>query len=240
MQYLTTGQVAKACQVSLVAVKNWIREGKLKAFQTPGGHFRIPSDEFRRFQAVHRMGYLTTGQAAKACQVSLVAVKNWIKEGKLNAFQTPGGHFRIPADELQRFRAAHSFPEENGEPSRILVVDDDPQSVEVVLLALSATQPPPKLEAAFNGYEGLLKVGTFRPHLLMLDLRMPELDGFEVCRRIKSDPATQDTKVLAITAYPEEFAKEKILNCGADAFLAKPFKITELIAQVRQLMPAGH
>ena len=186
------------------------------------------------------MQYLTTGQVAKACEVSLVAVKNWIREGKLKAFQTPGGHFRIPADELRRFRAAHSFPEENGEPSRILVVDDDPQSVEVVLLALSATQPPPKLEAAFNGYEGLLKVGTFRPHLLMLDLRMPELDGFEVCRRIKGDPATMDTKVLAITAYPEEFAKEKILECGADAFLAKPFKITELIAQVRQLIPAGH
>lgn len=238
MKYLTTGEVAKACEVSLVAVKNWIREGKLKAFQTPGGHFRIPADEFRRFQTVHRMGYLTTGQAAKACQVSLVAVKNWIREGKLNAFQTPGGHFRISADELQRFRAAHRFPE-NGEPFRILVVDDDPHSVEVVLLALSAAQPPPKLEAASNGYEGLLKVGTFRPHLLMLDLRMPELDGFEVCRRIKSDPATQDTKVVAITAYPEESAKEKILSCGADAFLAKPFKIIELMAQVRQLIALG-
>ena len=66
------------------------------------------------------MKFLTTGQAAEACQVSLVAVKNWIRKGELRAFRTPGGHFRIPVDELQRFQVAHRFPKKkDGEPPRI-------------------------------------------------------------------------------------------------------------------------
>jgi excisionase family DNA binding protein len=183
--------------------------------------------------------YLTTGQVADACEVSLVAVKKWIKGGKLKAFRTPGGHFRIAADEFKRFQTAYRFPSEHEEPPRILVVDDDPKIVELLLDALRAIRPAPKLEAASNGYEGLLKVGTFRPHLLVLDLRMPELDGFEVCRRIKGDPAIQATKILAITAYPEDDAKEKVLQCGADAFLAKPFALKELRAQAGRLIEPG-
>jgi excisionase family DNA binding protein len=180
--------------------------------------------------------YLTTGQVAKACQVSLMAVKKWIRQGKLKAFQTPGGHFRISTSEFKRFQAVHRFPLEPEEPERVLIVDDDPLIVGMLLEALRSTRPALKLEAASNGYEGLLKVGTFRPHLLVLDLRMPELDGFEVCRRIKGDSATQATKILAITAYPEESAKEEALRCGADAFLAKPFAIEELEAQVGRLI----
>jgi excisionase family DNA binding protein len=180
--------------------------------------------------------YLTTGQVAKACQVSLMAVKKWIRQGKLKAFQTPGGHFRIAEDEFQRFQATHRFPVQREGPPRILVVDDNPEIVEMLLGLLETTRPTPKLEGASNGYEGLLKVGTFRPHLLVLDLRMPDLDGYEVCRRIKGDPATQATKVLAITAYAEESAREAALKSGADAFLAKPFANKELLAQVRRLI----
>jgi excisionase family DNA binding protein len=185
------------------------------------------------------MRYLTTGQVARACQVSVVAVKKWIRGGKLRAFRTPGGHFRIAADEFERFRAAHRFPPEGDEPARILVVDDDPQIVEALLLVLRDLRPSPKLEAASSGYEGLLKVGTFRPHVLVLDLRMPGLDGFEVCRRIKHDPVTRPTRVLAITAYPEESTKEDVLRCGADAFLAKPFMSKEVKAQVQRLLRLG-
>ena len=84
--------------------------------------------------------------------------------------------------------------------------------VSLVSDALRGIRPPLKLEAAFDGYEGLLKVGTFRPHLLVLDLRMPGLDGFEVCRRIKGDPATRATRILAITGYPEDFSRERAVE----------------------------
>ncbi|MFZ1059522.1 MAG: response regulator [Candidatus Rokuibacteriota bacterium] len=180
--------------------------------------------------------YLTTGHVAKACEVSLVTVKKWIRLGKLRAFRTPGHHYRVTLEEFQRFRIEYGFPAEPEAPPGILVVDDEPEMVALVSDALRGMRPAPKLEAAFDGYEGMLKVGTFRPHLLVLDLRMPGLDGFEVCRRIKADPATQGTKILAITAYHEDAAKERALECGAEAFLPKPFTLKELKAQVKRLM----
>jgi excisionase family DNA binding protein len=182
------------------------------------------------------MRYLTTGQVAGQCQVSIVTVKKWIAGGKLKAFRTPGGHYRITAEELRRFRAAHGFPPEREEPPRILVVDDDPSVVEALIEAFRAAFPAAKLEAASDGYEGVLKVGIFRPHLLLLDLRMPGLDGFEVCRRIKIDPMIHATKVIAITAYTEESARERALRCGADAFFTKPPDIEELMTEARRLI----
>lgn len=183
--------------------------------------------------------YLTTGHVAKACEVSLVTVKKWIKLGKLRAFRTPGRHYRVTLEEFQRFRIEYGFQAEQGVPPRILVVDDEPEMVTLVSDALRGMRLAPKLEAAFDGYEGILKVGTFRPHLLVLDLRMPGLDGFEVCRRIKADPATRGTKILAITAYPEDSAKDRALRAGADAFLVKPFTLKELKAEVKHLLRPG-
>jgi excisionase family DNA binding protein len=180
--------------------------------------------------------YLTSGQVSKACDVSLVTVKKWINQGKLKAFRTPGSHYRVPVEEFERFRAAYGFLEDLSEHPRILVVDDEPEMVALVSDALRGLRPAPKLEAAFDGYEGMLKVGTFRPHLLVLDIRMPRLDGLAVCRRIKADPATRATRILAITAYPEESAKERALECGADAFLTKPFTLKALRAQVKRLL----
>lgn len=180
--------------------------------------------------------YLTTGHVAKACEVSLVTVKKWIRLGKIRAFRTPGHHYRVTLEEFERFRIEYGFPAEHEAPPRILVVDDEPEMVALVSDALRGMRPAPKLEAAFDGYEGMLKVGVFRPHLLVLDLRMPGLDGFEVCRRIKADPATRGTKILAITAYPEDAARERALQSGADAYLTKPFTLKALKAEVKRLM----
>lgn len=180
--------------------------------------------------------FLTTGGAARMCQVSTMTIKKWIGTGKLKAFRTPGGHYRIDPGEFEKFLAAYRFPSESEDPPRVLVVDDDPSVVEALVTAFRALLPEFKLEAASGGYEGLIKIGTFRPHLLVLDLRMPGLDGFEVCRRVKSDPALLSTNILAVTAYPEEFSREKALQCGADAFFVKPLNIGELIARVKSLV----
>lgn len=186
-----------------------------------------------------RSRYLTTGEVAKACEVSLVTVKKWIRQRKLKAFRTPGGHFRVTAEEFQRLQAAYGFARELEDAPRVLVVDDDPGLLEVLLSVLRDARPGLKLEAASDGYEGLLKVGTFRPHLIVLDLRMPGIDGFEVCRRIKSDPVLRTAKILAITGYPEGDAKGRALECGADAFLTKPFTVKDLKAHVSRLLRAG-
>ncbi|MFQ5946274.1 MAG: response regulator, partial [Anaerolineae bacterium] len=75
-------------------------------------------------------------------------------------------------------------------------------------------------------------------HLLILDLRMPGLDGFQVCKRVKEDPATRSIKILAITAYPENNARERILTMGADVFFEKPIPLEKLQAEVARLIKA--
>ena len=139
------------------------------------------------------MRYLTTGEVARRCQVSVGTVKNWIEAGQLEAFRTPGRHFRIRASELRRFQAAFGFGAESDESPRILVVDDQQDFIDLALDALRDLVPGARVEGACGGYEALLRIGALQPSLLLLDLRMPGLDGFEVCRRVKEAPATKAT-----------------------------------------------
>jgi DNA-binding response OmpR family regulator len=114
-------------------------------------------------------------------------------------------------------------------------VDDDAALRQTVLEALGA-EPTYEVGVAGDGYEGLIKVGTFRPHVLVLDIRMPRLDGFQVCRRVKADAATRRTKILAITGFAEGDARARILEAGADAYLEKPLTLSVLHAEVARLL----
>jgi excisionase family DNA binding protein len=186
------------------------------------------------------MRFLTTGQIAAACQVTIPTVKRWIREGHLAAFQTAGGHFRVTEDEFRRFQAAHRIPVERAAapaeaPPKILIVDDDASLVDTLWEALS-WEGRYKVEVAHDGYEGLIKVGSFAPRLLILDLRMPGLDGFQVCRRVKADPATRDTRILAITGHGGTSTREQILEAGADGFLTKPISLNDLHQEIARLI----
>ncbi len=180
------------------------------------------------------MQFLTTGEVADAFQVSIPTVKRWIREGHLAAFRTAGGHYRITEEEFERYRRANGMPGVEARP-RILVIEDDRTLCDELVEALSWDRRY-EVEAAREGYGGLIKVGTFSPHLLLLDLRMPGLDGFEVCKRVKEYPVTRPIKIVAITAYPEENARERILTAGADAFLEKPIQLVRLQTEVARLL----
>ena len=179
--------------------------------------------------------YLTTGEVARECEVTLASVKKWIGQAKLRAVRTPGRHFRISVQEFERFKAEYRFPMEPPHTPRILVVDDSPLVVDFVIDALKDLVPGAELETASSGYDGLLKVGTFGPDLLILDLRMPGLDGLEVCRRIKANPATRATRILMITAFAEKGTAKEARQAGADGFLRKPLRLDALKAQVERM-----
>jgi excisionase family DNA binding protein len=188
------------------------------------------------------MRFLTTGQIAESCQVTIPTVKRWIREGHLSAFQTAGGHFRVTEDEFRRFQAAHRMPiaragdEAEAQP-KILIIDDDAALLDTLWEALT-WDGRYKVEMAQDPYEGLIKVGSFGPNLLVLDIRMPGLNGFQVCRRVKADPATRATRILAITGHGGEHTREQILEAGADGFLEKPIKLDDLQAEVARLIAA--
>ena len=184
------------------------------------------------------MRYLTTGEVARWCQVSVGTVKNWIEAGQLEAFRTPGRHFRIRASELQRFQAAFGFGTETAESQKILVADDQQEFVDLAIDAIRDLVPGAHVEGACGGYEALLRIGSLQPDLLLLDLRMPGLDGFEVCRRIKESPATKATRIVAMTGFDDLEAQQLAMTCGADAFIIKRQSLTALCRQIKALLDA--
>jgi excisionase family DNA binding protein len=181
--------------------------------------------------------FLTTGEIAKCCQVGHVTVSNWIRAGKLRASRTPGGHARVQREDFVHFLVEHNFPIPDAfrrEGKRILVVDDEHTLVEAIAQNLQAEGY--QVSVAFDGYTAGVKMATVQPDLLVLDLIMPGVDGFSVCKRVKADPATRRTKILAMTGFVQEGNVAKALECGADLCLEKPFRVESLKTSVARLL----
>jgi excisionase family DNA binding protein len=183
-----------------------------------------------------KRSHLTTAEVARHCQVTVPTVKRWIGDGRLIAFRTPGGHSRIDPDAFRRFLAAHGMPPypAAAEPARVLVVDDSPALVDVVVNSFLASGLGVKLEAATDGYEALIKVGSFQPDLIVLDAMMPLLDGVEVCRRLRASPATRGIRILGLTGHPE--IVQALLQAGADRCLTKPSGLGRVAEEAGRLL----
>lgn len=183
---------------------------------------------------------MTTGEVARYCDVSTNAVKKWIRNGRLKAFRTPGGHFRVESEDFKEFLTNHQMPIYpdffSGATRRVLVVDDDEQLRAMLIEVLKTIEPPPEVDQASDGYEALLKVGDFKPDLLVMDLKMPRMDGFEACRRIRSNPATAETKILIVSGFMDETAQQDVVRSGASAWMRKPLDVGEFRKNVAALL----
>jgi CheY-like chemotaxis protein len=119
-------------------------------------------------------------------------------------------------------------------PPRILIADDNPQGVELLEAYLSGADYA--LETAADGEETLAKVKTWHPDLILLDVMMPKISGFEVCKRLRANPATGDIAILMITALDQPSDIERAVEAGTDDFLTKPINKTELLLRVRSVI----
>lgn len=122
--------------------------------------------------------------------------------------------------------------------STILIVDDNPQNVELLLAFLEPL--PVKLLTAVDGVDALEKVAANPVDLVLLDIMMPRMSGFQVCTRLKADAATRDIQVLMVTALNELGDIEQATECGADEFVSKPVNKLELITRVKSLLRVRH
>lgn len=119
-------------------------------------------------------------------------------------------------------------------PPRILIADDNPQGVE--LLEAYLGECAYEVETASDGEETLRKIKEWRPDLVLLDIMMPKISGFEVCKRLRAEPATHDIAVLMITALDQLSDIERAVEAGTDDFLTKPINKTELLLRVRSVL----
>jgi two-component system alkaline phosphatase synthesis response regulator PhoP len=121
---------------------------------------------------------------------------------------------------------------------RVLIVDDNQQNLELLQAYLDEFQC--QTLSAYDGPEALKIIRNNPPDLILLDIMMPQMSGFEVCRRIKNDPKTADIPVIMVTALNETGDIEKAVDSGADDFLSKPVNKWELITRVKTMLKLRH
>ena len=119
-------------------------------------------------------------------------------------------------------------------PPRVLIADDNPQGVELLEASLSGSDY--EIRTAADGEETLRQVQQWRPDLILLDIMMPKISGFEVCKRLRANPATRDVAVLMITALDQPSDVERAVEAGTDDYLTKPINKAELLLRVRSLL----
>ena len=187
------------------------------------------------------MEILTVSQASKYCKVSSKTIINWIDAGYIKAYKTVGGHRRIKKEDLDQFlkEKGMPLPEEaktTEERKKILVVDDDKIIVETIVQALEEDEFGYEMISASDGFEAGLQVNHFKPDLLILDIMMPDINGYEVCQKIKSNPETKDTKIIVLSAYLDDDAFNQMKEYGADACFSKPLPLEQLKFEVAKLL----
>lgn len=181
--------------------------------------------------------FYTTHQVSKFCNVYPTTVINWVKEGILPAYTTPGGHRRIKSEDLLKLMKKNNMPipEElaKSDKNRVLVVDDDQKILKMINTILSS-EGYLEIATATDGFQAGLTVSNWMPDIILLDMLMPGMDGFEVCRRLKSDERTKDIPIIAVTVLKDPKEIKKMNSCGITDYISKPFKSQNLVKKIKE------
>ena len=180
----------------------------------------------------------TTGEAAKICKVSQQTIIRCFDNGSLKGFRVPGSRFRrIPRDQL------YIFMKENGIPTdalqsgkrKLLIVDDDVELVEL-MVDVFARDGRFDYKTANNGFDAGMMVKEFRPDLVILDVMLPDINGKEVCQRVRSDPTMSSVKIICISGMVEQDKIADLRAAGADDFMHKPFTVEKLLERACEML----
>lgn len=173
----------------------------------------------------------STSEVAKYCHVTADTIRKWAEAGRILVFKTPGGHRRIRREDLIQFLRENGIPihgDLNSSGLRVLVVDGERSVVAVIRRFLERSRNPFQIEAALDGFDAGRQVAMFRPDVVFLDLRLPGVDGLDVCRRLKDLPDLPGVRIISTVSMEDRDLSSRSLECGASVNLIKPFSPDDL------------
>ena len=173
---------------------------------------------------------LNTTEACKFLKVSHSTMKNYLRTGKIKAFTTPGGHYRIYKKDLMEFINASN---KSGK-KKILIVDDDVDILELMDSVLNTENY--NVITVCDAVKLGIKVITEKPDLILLDIMMPSIDGYEVCRALKEDENTKNIPIILVTGIDLKAVKNNYKKVNADSYILKPFSPDELLEKIRKII----
>jgi len=180
----------------------------------------------------------TTGEAAKICKVSQQTIIRCFDSGGLKGFRVPGSRFRrIPRECLYAFMKENNIPTDALESGKrkVMVVDDDHDLVDLLVDVLERDGRF-ETRSVNNGFDAGMMVKEYRPDLIILDVMLPDINGKDVCVRVRKDKSLEAVKIVCVSGMVEEDKIKELYNAGANEFLAKPFETEKLIELVCRLL----
>ncbi len=180
----------------------------------------------------------TTGEVAQVCKVSQQTVIRCFDSGKLKGFRVPGSRFRrIPRESLVSFMKENQIPLDqlDSGKKRVLVVDDDEAIVDM-FTELLERDGRFHIRTASTGYEAGIITEQFRPDVVLLDFKLPDINGTAVCRTIRSNPVFEHIKIIVISGVADPDEIKELSDAGADEFIRKPFDINAVISRMLALL----
>lgn len=180
----------------------------------------------------------TTGEAAKICKVSQQTIIRCFDSGQLKGFRVPGSRFRrIPRDVLYKFMKENGIPTDALESGKrkALVVDDDEELVELIRDVLEADGRF-EVRVANNGFDAGMMTKEYKPDIIVLDVMLPDINGKEVCQRVRTDPNMDDVRIICISGMVEADKVDDLKKAGANDFMQKPFEVEKLIDRMCGLL----
>jgi len=179
--------------------------------------------------------YVTSSEAASLLMVSPVTIREWARKGLLPSVSTAGGHRRFLLDQLQRFAQKHGIHFESEisaatqEARRVLLVDDDLVFVEYLREIILTSGSHVRVQNAMDGFQAGQLTEGFRPHLVALDINMPRVDGIELCRRLRANPTTANSRLIMLSGVLSEENISAARAAGADDWIEKGASRDEIL-----------
>ena len=185
--------------------------------------------------------YWGTQHVARICQVSPATVANWIDQGHLKGHKTPTGRRRVVESDLIEFLQEHEMavpPElvQGRGPAMVVVVEDDPAYMRALVRTIEASELDVEVVEATNGMDGLLEIGRTQPALIVLDYGLPDLNAYEVVRRLLKPGREVDAEVIVVTGGVQPEDQERLRALGVETIINKTDGLQAVVDQMRQAL----